>query len=86
MFYVGHTLWMEKEDSFENIPDNENFTGCIHWNDKKSWWLKNGGFHREDGPAVVDSVNGYFTWYYEGNFYGHKHKKPKHFPSPLTKG
>lgn len=29
-------------------------------------WIKDGLFHRDDGPAIIDN-NGYYAWFLDGN-------------------
>ena len=49
----------------ERIP--KEYTGIIEWDDGDKIWLKNGIYHREDGPAVIYK-KGYMSWYLDGKF------------------
>lgn len=52
------------------IPNN--FTGvCKVLNDNTVRYLKNGEYHREDGPAI-ECPNGYSVYYYNGLHYGNE--------------
>ena len=60
-----------------NLPINEappeNYTGILNWYnfDKTLYciaYLKDGYYHREDGPAV-EYLNKYKAWYKEGNLH-----------------
>ncbi len=33
----------------------KSYTGIVEWNTGTLWYLKNGMFHREDGPAIESS-------------------------------
>ena len=47
----------------EYIPDG-------HWIDAGGWevWAKGGGYHREDGPAVINPDGG-IDWHLDGLWY-----------------
>ena len=47
------------------IKDHPTFIGCLidKYNDKA--WVKNGKWHREDGPAI-ECASGYKAWYQNG--------------------
>lgn len=42
-----------------------NFTGIAEFTDGTKIWYKEGDYHREDGPAVVE--NSHRHWYLDGN-------------------
>ncbi len=41
------------------------YTEIIKWVDGDEWWYKNGGWFREDGPAIIRK-SGYKEWYLSG--------------------
>ncbi len=49
--------------SYNQVPSD--FTGIVSWLDNKLW-VKNGNFHRVDGPAVEGAYGGK-AWYLNGN-------------------
>jgi hypothetical protein len=53
--------WFQESPTFINPY----FTGCIEYpNGDRSWYL-NGGYHREDGPAI-EFESGSCEWYIHG--------------------
>jgi len=40
----------------------EDYTGIVEWTNGSKYWLLNGQYHREDGPAL-ECVNGDKWWY-----------------------
>ena len=42
MFYVGDILWMEKDEKEYEIPDFNNFSGCIRWTGGTKIWYDKG--------------------------------------------
>ena len=77
MFYVGNVLWLEESNSWFNIP--KNFTGIARTRNGDMRWYSRGGFHRIDGPAIMD-VDGYCEWHYMDRFYGFGLERPLLFP------
>ena len=51
-------------DDFERINEMIKYEVKVYPNGDK-WWLLNGKFHREDGPAV-EWANGHKEWYLNG--------------------
>ena len=76
MFYVGDTLWLEKEKGFYDIPNWHTFSGCIrnfdgtkYWIDKgyiQSFLLQTGPVTKEWLPAIIYSDGGTKAWYDKG--------------------
>mgnify|MGYP001114144883 CR=1 FL=1 len=61
-----------KVKHWEDVP--KHYTGIIEWENGDELWLKNGKWHREDGPAVIWKngkkswwLNGYRIWYSNQN-------------------
>ena len=55
-----------KVKDWNEIP--KNYTGIANWHDgSKQWWLLNGHFHREDGPAR-EWNGGEKQWWQNGKF------------------
>jgi hypothetical protein len=54
-----------KEFRFYHKKEKENFTGIVKHEDSTIEYLKNGKYHREDGPAVI-WFDGLQDWFYEG--------------------
>lgn len=52
-----------KVQYMSDIP--ESFTGIVEYRNRDREWYKNGGLHREDGPAV-EYLNGHKEWWFEG--------------------
>ena len=72
MFYVGDILWLEEGEWFQNIPNCQNFSGCLHYpNGTKVWYdegIKQSPQDPETGewlPAVTFS-SGARRWYNKG--------------------
>ncbi len=56
---ISCTINKQKQHhSFKDIPS-------VFYGDGTKFWQKNGDFHRENGPAVIDYL-GLKWWYYDG--------------------
>ena len=51
----------------------KNFTGVTEFLDGTKYWIKEGLFHREDGPAI-EHANGIKEWFKEGKL--HREDEP----------
>jgi hypothetical protein len=51
-----------------NEPISDKFIGIAEFPDGTKIWLKEGNFHREDGPAI-ESSDGTKQWYKEGKWH-----------------
>jgi hypothetical protein len=60
------------DTEFKNMPlvkiRSKNWEGCITWKNGRQDWWKNGGRHREDGPAVV-YPSGRQEWWKDGKLH-----------------
>ena len=54
-----------KLQEWNEIP--QGYTGIVEWENGDIDWFKNGGFHREDGPARIYK-EGFKVWYLDGKF------------------
>ena len=54
MFYVGDVLWLEKDEKEYEIPDFNNFSGCIRWAGGAKYWYEKGWQHSPQDPITQE--------------------------------
>ena len=52
MFYVGDIIWLEDGDGWYDVPDHNNFSGCIRYPSGTKYWYENGLWQSPQDPAT----------------------------------
>ena len=52
MFMVGDILWLEGEEYICDVPDLQNFSGCVHYLDGVKFWFDKGLLQSPQDPAT----------------------------------
>ena len=68
LIYIGDTCFIQEDEEYWLLDDTDNLNGHFVLPDRaESFWLKNGAFHREDGPARIWK-NGRKSWWVNGEW------------------
>ncbi len=55
-----------KIEDWEEVP--KDYTGIVEHLNGSKWWILNGKWHREDGPAII-KPDGTKRWYLNGKYH-----------------
>ena len=85
MFYVGDVLWLNiYEDEYDVSYNHTGMVRVVRSQGQESFYeifyVKNGLWHREDGPARIFSNGLPPEWWHCDNYYGIGVDKPYNFP------